>query len=105
MDWNELQARIDIAFGDERWSGLERGRSPFEGRNFMTDEVLAVVRVPHTGHAIEVSTGTFLSDRLFGFTINDPLRESQCCHSLQEVYDLCRAAGVDVHDAEEAPLP
>lgn len=67
----------------------ERMRLP--GRNFMTDDVLGVLKID--GELVEISTGMFLDDRLFGVTFDrerdaDPVDERNgAFDSLEAVRD------------------
>jgi hypothetical protein len=78
-DWPTIKA-----MADERWPNWSRKRSPFKGRNFMTDEVLALLDTSK-GYMVEVSTGWFIDARIYGLTTNDPKVESSCFHDWDEL--------------------
>lgn len=89
-DWSTTERRFDELLGDQRTSKPRQG---FEGRNFMTDEVLGYVETAR-GDVVEISSGMFLDDRLYGVTFStldpDHYEKSKCCHSWAEVMEALR---------------
>lgn len=84
-DFRPMLEDFTVAFADvPRW----RGRSGFQGRNFMTPDVLSILSAG--GVPVEVSTGMgFTGDRLFGFTVarsGDP--RSRCVVGARSMADV-----------------
>jgi len=88
MDWPTTVARFRELFADVRTSEPLWLGAP----NFITSEVLGVVKSP-SGALVEVSTGMFMSKRVFGVTFQrkangDPDPRDQMCETLEECREV-----------------
>ena len=92
QDWPTTIARFDELFGDRPPTTKHNS---LKGVNFVTNEYLGSV-LDKDGVPVEVSTGIFLEDRVFGVTfprvwtgknmVPDP--RDQLCSSLEECYEV-----------------
>jgi hypothetical protein len=88
MDWPTTVARFNKLFANVRTNEPTR----LGGPNFVTDEVLGKIVSPG-GSTVEVSTGMFLSQRVFGVTFprlrdGSPDPRDQMCETLEEAHEV-----------------
>lgn len=90
MDWDEVNREFQRIFDGHQ----SRFGAHLPGVNFMTSELLGFVKAPD-GSIVEVSTGMFLGNRIFGVTFprvhnpdGEPDPRDQMCESLEEAFEV-----------------